>query len=478
MKRSSRRRGSRRERAPAPPSRSRARPPSSPRRAATPPSTSTRAPAPDGCTSTACSLTHAWAAGSAQRFGASVALGPGVAAVGAPGDPAEEPEPEPTDEPSPGPGEDPRADAIVASLIGSPASDSTPGREPVAPLAPRLPLFRPPLGRRPTPPPRGTGRVYVFRFVAGRWYREAILEAPPGAAGFGASVALAGDELVVGATRPEQGAPSGSAFHYTRATGAWTLRARLDAGASPEGDGFGSAVALASGDLAVVGAPRENGASGALYVLAPAAVVAAPAPEAPPEAVPPESDDSPPSDEPSEGVVTTVGATPATPPPTTPTPSGPAGGDAFVTTDDAYATVVVGGTLFPGDATTAEHAGKLRVRDYRSGFRRPVIGNASGALQLDAVAFSVGWGAASPLFAQALDRNDELEVVFEFIGRDATGAELVTRVVRLFGARVVRVESEFAGGDAPLAQRIELAYASLEADGGHSTAVLEWANQV
>jgi hypothetical protein len=97
--------------------------------------------------------------------------------------------------------------------------------------------------------------------------------------GFGASVALAGDTLVVGV--PTEGsnaggtadaAPdSGGVFVYVRNGASWTQQAFLKASTVTEGDVFGSSVAL-QGDLLVVGAPGEaspgpGDAFGAAYLF-------------------------------------------------------------------------------------------------------------------------------------------------------------------------------------------------------------------
>ena len=105
--------------------------------------------------------------------------------------------------------------------------------------------------------------VDVFSRNGSIWSEDAELIAPSGAdsvEAFGASVALSGDTLVVGA--PEtlllgfpigEGSP-GSAYVYIRENGTWSLEAKLVADDGVRGDGFGGAVAV-DGDTIAVGAP-------------------------------------------------------------------------------------------------------------------------------------------------------------------------------------------------------------------------------
>ena len=87
------------------------------------------------------------------------------------------------------------------------------------------------------------GAVYVFE----TWLETAVLRAPVGVQGFGKSLAVHNDALVVGA--------SGAAFVYRLGgDGSWALEAELPASAQAPGDYFGTAVAL-FGDRAAVGAP-------------------------------------------------------------------------------------------------------------------------------------------------------------------------------------------------------------------------------
>lgn len=109
----------------------------------------------------------------------------------------------------------------------------------------------------------GLGRAYVFRRTGTTWIEEAVLTAPAPANGdnFGASVALRGERIVVGA--PRAGSVAGSAYVFVRGVaGSWTGVAVT----SPSGDGhgFGSAIAF-DVDHILVGAPRTSSSAGIVY---------------------------------------------------------------------------------------------------------------------------------------------------------------------------------------------------------------------
>jgi len=127
------------------------------------------------------------------------------------------------------------------------------------------------------------GAVYVFRRVAGAWTLEQKL-LPPGPReprlGFGWSLALEGDRLLVGMPRDsvmttftEPGEP-GNVHVYERTGGVWTLQQSLGASDAVPGwlDRFGYALSL-EGSRLVVGAPEDHPypppaeGPGAVYVL-------------------------------------------------------------------------------------------------------------------------------------------------------------------------------------------------------------------
>ena len=105
---------------------------------------------------------------------------------------------------------------------------------------------------------------------------EQVLSAPFPAAGneFGASVALGGDDAVIGAPRVDSGgSDQGAAYTYAYAAGAWVEGQTLTppAGAQEDDARFGTAVSLDAGTLAV-GAPLESNAGrdrqGTVYTFA------------------------------------------------------------------------------------------------------------------------------------------------------------------------------------------------------------------
>jgi hypothetical protein len=118
-----------------------------------------------------------------------------------------------------------------------------------------------------------SGAAYVFTRSAGVWSQQQKLLAFDGAPfdGFGASVAIRGDTLVVGA--PTGSSPmfeSGSAYVFTRSGTTWTLQQKLVAADAAQSDGFGVAVALEE-DLLLVGTPGKDLPAldaGAAYVFA------------------------------------------------------------------------------------------------------------------------------------------------------------------------------------------------------------------
>jgi hypothetical protein len=135
-----------------------------------------------------------------------------------------------------------------------------------------------------------SGAVYVFRRNGGLWQEEAYLKADNLAIndGFGTSIALDGDVLVVGAPGEDSADPadpennaltnSGAAYVFRRTDATWQQEAYLKASNIGSGDALGAAIALAGEvlvvsatgeDSASAGDPANNGAlgSGAAYVF-------------------------------------------------------------------------------------------------------------------------------------------------------------------------------------------------------------------
>ena len=114
----------------------------------------------------------------------------------------------------------------------------------------------------------GSGSVYVFTRQSGAWSQVAKLTASDGAAGdlFGFSTAVDGDTVVVSAPGDDDKGPiSGSAYVFVRQSGTWSQVAKLTASDAMAGDGFGEAVAV-DGDTVVVGAPGDYD-KGSAYVF-------------------------------------------------------------------------------------------------------------------------------------------------------------------------------------------------------------------
>lgn len=128
------------------------------------------------------------------------------------------------------------------------------------------------------------GAVYVFVRSGTDWEQQAYLKpshADPDKE-FGASVAIAGNTIVVGAPRENSGANtingdpadnssgySGAVYVFTRSGTTWSQQAYIKASNAASGDLFGSCVAI-SGDTIAVGAPEQDSTasnSGAAYLF-------------------------------------------------------------------------------------------------------------------------------------------------------------------------------------------------------------------
>ena len=110
------------------------------------------------------------------------------------------------------------------------------------------------------------GAVYVFRKNHdGSWGETSRLSASDGVegTGFGTAVALHGDVALVSSSG--NGEKIG-AVYVLRYDGAWAEQAKLTASDGQAGDGFGATLAL-SGDAILVGAPTQNESTGAVYVF-------------------------------------------------------------------------------------------------------------------------------------------------------------------------------------------------------------------
>jgi uncharacterized repeat protein (TIGR01451 family) len=116
------------------------------------------------------------------------------------------------------------------------------------------------------------GSAYIFVRNGTTWTQQAKLTASDGVTSdpsFGYSVALSGDTALVGALGNAV-QNKGSAYIFVRNGTTWTEQAKLTASGSVIGDSFGGSVAL-SGDKAIIGATGvdvgANSAQGSAYVF-------------------------------------------------------------------------------------------------------------------------------------------------------------------------------------------------------------------
>lgn len=117
------------------------------------------------------------------------------------------------------------------------------------------------------------GAAYVFRRDGIGWHQEAKLSDPEAEVfdRFGSSVAVNGNVAVVGADGDDEFGNGAGAVHVFRRSGSvWSRDIKLTAGDAASGDGFGRSVAIC-GQVIVVGAPWDDGdggsRSGAAYVF-------------------------------------------------------------------------------------------------------------------------------------------------------------------------------------------------------------------
>jgi hypothetical protein len=131
----------------------------------------------------------------------------------------------------------------------------------------------------------GSGAAYVFVHGDDSWPQQSYLKPKRISAGdgFGNSVAISGDRIVIGAIGEDSGATrvngdpqdpqredasgSGAAYAFLREREVWSQDAYFKASGCRAGDSFGYSVAIA-GDTVVVGAPGSSQGGGAAYVFA------------------------------------------------------------------------------------------------------------------------------------------------------------------------------------------------------------------
>ena len=129
---------------------------------------------------------------------------------------------------------------------------------------------------------KDSGAVYIFTRSGTTWNHRTYIKASNAGGGtdaggrffgdrFGASLALSGDTLVIGASREGSNAKhvngdqndnsmlaSGAVYLFTRSGGSWSQKAYIKASNPDEYDGFGASVAIA-GNILAVGATSEDG---------------------------------------------------------------------------------------------------------------------------------------------------------------------------------------------------------------------------
>ena len=115
----------------------------------------------------------------------------------------------------------------------------------------------------------GVGRAFVYTRTAKGWVETAELQGPdPGAHDwFGDSVAISGSTIVVGAPAISiLSSGIGAAYVFTQTTAGWQRTAQLEGPEPAAADLFGASVAVA-GSTIVVGAPGQASKAGAVYVF-------------------------------------------------------------------------------------------------------------------------------------------------------------------------------------------------------------------
>jgi hypothetical protein len=113
-----------------------------------------------------------------------------------------------------------------------------------------------------------TGAAYVFARSGTAWSQQAELTASDGVAndGFGQAVAISGSTAVIGASAENTSTAVGAAYVFVISGGVWTQQAKMTASDAANGDDFGFWAAI-SGSTLVIGAPGKDSGAGAAYVF-------------------------------------------------------------------------------------------------------------------------------------------------------------------------------------------------------------------
>ena len=124
----------------------------------------------------------------------------------------------------------------------------------------------------------GSGGVYVFHWDGSTWTeQQKLTPSDGGAGGFGTSVAICSDTIIVGAYGDDtKGVNAGAAYVFAWNGSTWTEQQKLTASGGAANDYFGTSVAV-DGTTVVVGADRDDNFyvadAGAVYVFVPRASV-------------------------------------------------------------------------------------------------------------------------------------------------------------------------------------------------------------
>jgi len=120
-----------------------------------------------------------------------------------------------------------------------------------------------------------SGAVYIYKLSGGVWSEQQKITASDGVAfdffGDSVSIDLAGDTVIVGASREDDGAPNGgAAYIYQLSAGVWTQQQKITASDAGSSDFFGASVSMDNGgDTVIVGSSNGDGIvanTGAAYV--------------------------------------------------------------------------------------------------------------------------------------------------------------------------------------------------------------------
>ncbi len=120
-------------------------------------------------------------------------------------------------------------------------------------------------GGRGNPAPQSTGRgaVYVFGGSGDAWTDQGRLTAGEGDGAFGASMSVQSGRLLVGAPLASG---TGAVYSFREDGGGWQLEGTLATQGLAGDDSFGASLSM-EGDLAVVSAPGHNQAEGAVFTF-------------------------------------------------------------------------------------------------------------------------------------------------------------------------------------------------------------------